>query len=72
MQHIQGDRRAMSATEGTMRLPEDVRKKLDARSDKDEILEVMRSLEGDGVAITNDVYAAIVTTLRLSQDIIDN
>ncbi len=55
-----------------MRLPEDVRKKLDARSDKDEILEVMRSLEGDGVAITNDVYAAIVTTLRLSQDIIDN
>lgn len=55
-----------------MNLPEDIRKQVDKRSDKDEILEVMRSLEGDGVAITNDVYAAIVTTLRFSQDMSDN
>lgn len=54
MQHIQDDRRNVG-TEGTMKLPEDVRQKLDARADKDEILEVMRSLEGDGVTITNDV-----------------
>lgn len=55
-----------------MNVPKDVRLEVESRPDKEEILEVMRSLEGDGVTITNDVYAAIVKTLRLSQEIIDN
>jgi hypothetical protein len=55
-----------------MDLPEDVRLKIEQRGDKNEILEVMRSLQSDGITITSDVYAAIVTTLRLTREIVDN
>jgi hypothetical protein len=33
---------------------------------------VMKSLQDDGVMITEDVYEAIVTTLRFTQGIVDN
>ena len=48
-----------------MNLPEDVRLKIEKRSDKDEILRAIELLQRDGISITNDVYAAIVPTLQL-------
>jgi hypothetical protein len=53
-----------------MDLSEDIRQKVE--SEKDIILDVMKSLQDDGVMITEDVYEAIVTTLRFTQGMVDN
>jgi len=50
-----------------MNLPEDVRLKIEKSADKEEILQVVTRLQNDGVAITNDVYAAIVATLDFTK-----
>ena len=55
-----------------LKIPDDIRRKIEARSDAEEILEVIESLQADKIAITNDLYQAIVTTLRLSAGIVDN
>ena len=55
-----------------MILPEDVRVKVEKRADKDDILEIMSFLQSDGVAITHDVYSAIVATIQLTKGIVDN
>ena len=46
-----------------MKLPEDIRLKIEKSADKEDILLLLARLESDGVAITHDVYAAIVATL---------
>ena len=43
-----------------MKLPEDIRLKIEKNADKEDILLLLARLESDGVAITHDVYAAIV------------
>lgn len=50
--------------EEPMNLPNDIRLKIEKSPDKEDILLLLARLENDGVAITNDVYAAIVTTLE--------
>jgi hypothetical protein len=47
-----------------MKLPDDIRLKIEKSADKEDILLLLARLESDGVAITSDVYAAIVTTLE--------
>ncbi len=47
-----------------MNVPEDIRLKIEKSADKEEILQVVSRLQSDGVAITHDVYAAIVATLE--------
>jgi hypothetical protein len=58
--------------ERQMDLSEGIRLKVEKHGEKDIILDVMKSLQGDGVMITEDVYEAIVTTLRYTQGIVDN
>ena len=55
-----------------MDLSEGIRTKIEKHGEKDIILDVMKSLQDDGVMITEDVYEAIITTLRLTQGIVDN
>ena len=50
-----------------MNLPEDIRLKIEKSEDKEEILQVVSRLQSDGVAITHDVYAAIVITLEFTK-----
>jgi hypothetical protein len=57
---------------GKMDLSEGIRLKVEKHGEKDIILDVMKSLQDDGVVITEDVYEAIITTLRFTQGIIDN
>ena len=47
-----------------MNLPEDIRIEIEKSADKEEILQVVSRLQSDGVAITHDVYAAIIATLE--------
>jgi hypothetical protein len=47
-----------------MKLPEDIRLKIEKRADKEDILLLLARLESDSVAITHDVYAAVVATLE--------
>ena len=55
-----------------MDLSEGIRLKVE-RHGENIILDVMKSLQDDGVMITEDVYEAIVTTLRFTQQgIVDN
>jgi hypothetical protein len=49
--------------EDSMKLPEDICLKIEKSADKEDILLLLARLESDGVAITSDVYAAIVATL---------
>jgi hypothetical protein len=50
-----------------MKLPEDIRLKIEKSADKEDILLLLARLERDGVAITHDVYAAIVATLEFTK-----
>jgi hypothetical protein len=50
-----------------MDLPNDIRLKIENSPDKEDILLLLARLESDGVPITNDVYAAIVTTLEYTK-----
>ena len=50
-----------------MKLPEDIRLKIEKSADKEDILLLLARLENDGVAITHDVYAAIVVTLEFTK-----
>ena len=50
-----------------MKLPEDIRLKIEKSADKEDILLLLARLESDGVAITPDVYAAIVATLEFTK-----
>ena len=54
-------------TEVPMNVPEDIQLKIEKSEDKEEILQVVSRLESDGVAITQDVYSAIVATLELTK-----
>jgi hypothetical protein len=53
--------------EEPMNLPNGIRLKIEESPDKEDILLLLARLENDGVAITNDVYAAIVTTLEYTK-----
>ena len=46
--------------EEPMNLPNGIRLEIEKSPDKEDILLLLARLENDGVAITNDVYAAIV------------
>ena len=50
-----------------MKLPEDIRLKIEKSADKEDILLLLARLESDGVATTHDVYAAIVATLEFTK-----
>jgi len=50
-----------------MNLAGDIRLKIEESADKEEILQVVSRLHSDGVAITHDVYAAIVATLEFAR-----
>jgi hypothetical protein len=50
-----------------MKLPEDIRLKIEKSADKEDILLLLARLESDGVAITHDVHAAIVATLEYTK-----
>jgi len=62
----------VKASEGRADLPENIRQEVESRPDKAVLFEIISSLQADGVVITDDVYTAIVKTLQLSQEIIDN
>ena len=55
-----------------MDLSEDIRLKVEKHGEKEIILDVMKSLQDDGVMITEDVYEAIIATLRFTQGMVDN
>jgi mannitol/fructose-specific phosphotransferase system IIA component (Ntr-type) len=57
--------------ENRMDLPEDIRLKIEANTDKETILEVVNRLQSDGVVITHDVFAAIQATLDLTNETIE-
>ena len=44
-----------------------IRLKIEKSADKEDILLLLARLESDGVAITHDVYAAIVATLEFTK-----
>jgi hypothetical protein len=48
-----------------MKLPEDIRLKIEQSADKEDILLLLARLESDGVEITRDVYTAIVANPRV-------
>ncbi len=50
-----------------MKLPEDIRLKIEKSADKEDILLLLARLESDGVAKTHDVYAAVVATLEFTK-----
>lgn len=50
-----------------MKLSEDIRLKIEKSADKEHILLLLARLESDGVAITPDVYTAIVATLEYTK-----
>ena len=50
-----------------MKLPEEIRLKIEKSADKEDILLLLARLESDGVEITRDVYAAIVATLEYTR-----
>ena len=50
-----------------MKLPEDIRLKIEKSADREDILLLLAHLESDGVAVTPDVYAAIVATLEYTK-----
>jgi hypothetical protein len=50
-----------------MKLPEDIRLQIEKSADREDILLLLARLESDGVAITPDVYAAIVATLEYTK-----
>ncbi len=54
-----------------MDLPEDIRLKIEANTDKETILEVVNRLQSEGVVITRDIFAAIQATLDLTKETIE-
>jgi hypothetical protein len=50
-----------------MKLPEDIRLKIEKSADREDILLLLARLESDGVVITHDVYTAIVATLEYAK-----
>jgi spore coat polysaccharide biosynthesis protein SpsF (cytidylyltransferase family) len=54
-----------------MDLPDDIRLRIDNSRDKDVIMEVVTRLQSEGVTITQDVIAAIVATLQITEGVIE-
>ena len=54
-----------------MELPEDIRREIDKSRDRETILEVVSQLQGDGVAITRDIVAAIRATIAVTEGVIE-
>jgi hypothetical protein len=54
-----------------MKLPEDIRREIEKSRDREMILEVVSQLQSDGVAITNDVLAAIRATLAVTEGVVE-
>jgi hypothetical protein len=54
-----------------MELPEDIRRKIDESHDPEIVRDVVSRLQSDGVKITNDVLAAIVATIAMTQGIVE-
>ena len=54
-----------------MELPEDIRRKIEESHDPETIREVVSRLQSDGVKITDDVLAAIVATIAMTQGIVE-
>ncbi len=57
--------------EKRMDLPEDIRRKIDASTEKEIVLDVVNRLQSERVVITHDVLAAIKATLDLSKGIVE-
>ena len=53
-----------------MELPEDIRRKIEESHDPETIRDVVSRLQSDGVKITDDVLAAIVATIAMTQGIV--
>ena len=51
-----------------MDLPEDIRLKIEANTDKETILEVVNRLQSEGVVITGDIFAATQATLDRNRE----
>jgi len=54
-----------------MGLPEDIRLKIGASTDKEIILEVVNRLQSEKVVITHDVLAAIKATIDLTKEVVE-
>ena len=54
-----------------MELPEDIRRKIEESRDPETIRDVVSRLQSDGVKITDDVLAAIVATIAMTQGIVE-
>jgi len=57
--------------EKCMGLPEDIRLKIGASTDKEIILEVVNRLQSEKVVITHDVLAAIKATIDLTKEVVE-
>jgi len=51
-------------------LPDDIRFLIDNSGNKEVIMEVVTSLQSDGVTITRDIVAAIMATLQVTEGVI--
>ncbi len=54
-----------------MDLPEDIRLKIEASTDKEIYLEVLERLQSESVVITQDVLAAIKATIDLTKEVVE-
>ena len=54
-----------------MELPEDIDRKIEERRGPETIRDVVSRLQSDGVKITDDVLAAIVATIAMTQGIVE-
>jgi hypothetical protein len=54
-----------------MELAEDVRREIDNSGDRETILEVVSRLQGEGIAITRDVLAAIRATIEITEGVVE-
>jgi hypothetical protein len=50
-----------------MELPEDIRLAIEHDTNRETIMDVVTRLQGDKVAITRDVLAAIVATIQITE-----
>jgi hypothetical protein len=54
-----------------MKLPDDIRSKIEGNAEKDLFLDVLSRLQSEGVPITNDVLAAIQATIDLTKEVVE-
>jgi hypothetical protein len=54
-----------------MELADDIRREIESSGDRETIMEIVIRLQGEGIAITRDVLAAIRATLEVTEGVVE-